>query len=107
MKFITENFTFPSMRKPQEFVIYPCKATDNEVLLQSDNRMIRVNLETGTAIISANKSSGAYGIDLDTMRGAKTIAIPGPDLERIRVMRDRMSGKMNKDGTLTILGAKT
>lgn len=107
MKFITDNFTFQGMRKSQEFVIYPCKATDNVVLLQSDNRMMRIDIKTGTAVLSANKSGGAYGHDLDASRGAKLIKLPGPDLERIKLMRDRMAGNTNSDGTLTILGARS
>ena len=104
MKFIQETFTFQGMRKPQSFVIYPCKATDNEVKLHSDNRIMRVDLSLGKALLSANKSGGAYFHDLSLHRGAKLIDIPGPDLERIKSMRDRMAGVApNKDGTITIL----
>jgi len=104
MKFIREEFKFTGMRKPQDFVIYPCLATDSEVLLQSDNRIMRVRLNDGKAILSSNRSSGSYGPDLCPERGAKLIELTGTELERVKLMRDRMAGVTNADRTLTILG---
>lgn len=59
MRFVNNNFKFSGMRKEQEFTIYPCQASDSVVLLQSDKRIIKVDLGNGHALLSANKSNGA------------------------------------------------
>ena len=92
MKFISEEFKFTGMRKPQDFVIYPCLATDENVRIQSDNRMVRIDLVTGGA--EMRKDTGPY----------QPMAITGTDLERVKLMRDRMAEVTNADRTLTILG---
>lgn len=104
MKFVNDNFKFVGMRKAQEFTIYPCKADDREVQLQSDTRIMLVNIETGLAILSAPKSNGANFHHLNAVFGAKKISITEEDLERIKAMRDKMSGNTNKDGTIIIVG---
>jgi len=52
MRFVTKDLKFQGMRKEQNFVIYPCLPTDSTVWLQSDNRMVKIDLNTREAMIS-------------------------------------------------------
>lgn len=48
------------MQKAQEFTLYPYSGGDN-IILQSDKRIMKANLRTGNAIINAkNRQGGAY-----------------------------------------------
>lgn len=54
-----------NMRKAQDFVIYPYDGSDY-ILLQSDNRITRVNIRTGDGIMNAkHQPNGAYGHHLN------------------------------------------
>ena len=105
MKFIQRDFQFQGMRKPQSFVIYTCKSSDVTILLQSDNRMMRVSLDTGKALLSENKSSGAYGHDLSESRGAKVIELTLEQLEQVKEMRDKMAPQTRADNSVILIGS--
>ena len=50
-----------NMRNEQSFTIYPYSGGDT-IFLQSDKRIIRLNLKTGKGIINPkNEQNGAYG----------------------------------------------
>lgn len=68
---------FPRMRKEQDFIVYPIKATDDlkNVLIQSDTRIGRIDLATGKGIMSAPHQNGAHGVQLQ-MDIMKKKAVP-------------------------------
>jgi hypothetical protein len=90
MKTVHGDFKFEGMRKEQSFIIYPCAITDNTVLLQSDKRIIRIELSTGKAILS--KGGRPYGVDLHPARGAVLIELDSQTILKIKKMRDAMAG---------------
>ncbi len=98
MKTIEKPFKFHNMRKPQGFIIYPCKKTDTSVLLQSDKRILRVDLVAHTATLS---TKGPYSTDLHPLRGAVEIVLDKETIEQIIQMRDFMA---TPDGTVTLIG---
>ena len=51
-----------NMTKPQEFTLYPYNG-EKTILLQSDKRIARVNLETGKGIM--NRSNKGYPSSID------------------------------------------
>lgn len=55
---------FKGMRKAQDFVVYPVKAGETTIKIQSDTRIGLINLETGVCTISASHPGGAYGVHL-------------------------------------------
>ena len=44
MKFISKNLKFASMRKEQSFICYPVLKNDETFLIQSDTRILRIDL---------------------------------------------------------------
>jgi hypothetical protein len=60
------NLKIEGMRKPQDFIVYPIGANDDctNILIQSDKRIARLNLNTGIGRMSQNHSNGAYGVHL-------------------------------------------
>jgi len=67
-----------NMRKAKEWVVYPrtAGAPGDTILIQSDARICRFDPVSGVGTLSANKSSGAYGIDLMKIRGATDVVVP-------------------------------
>lgn len=55
---------FPSMRKSQEFIVYPIKTDCPAAKIQSDTRIGLIHFETGAIVMSAPKAGGAYSPDL-------------------------------------------
>lgn len=53
---------FNGMRKSQEFIVYPLKASDetNKILIQSDTRIGHIFLSSGDVSLCPPVSSGAY-----------------------------------------------
>jgi hypothetical protein len=51
-----------TMRKAQEFIVYPIAKNDEAkiILIQSDTRIGRIDLKSGKGIMSQPHSSGAY-----------------------------------------------
>jgi len=98
MKTIEKPFKFHNMRKPQGFIIYPCMKTDNSVILQSDKRIIRVDLQTQQATLS---TKGPYNTDLLPERGSVNLVLNKETIEQIILMRDQMA---TPDGKVTLIG---
>lgn len=51
------------MRKEQDFILYPITKEDKFLIIQSDTRIARVNLE-GKGLMSKPHSNGAYFVHL-------------------------------------------
>src|SRR4029078_4036845 len=45
---------------PQDFIVYPMQKASKEILIQSDTRIGKLNLETGKGQMSQSHASGAY-----------------------------------------------
>ncbi len=56
----------PSMRKFQEFIVYPVSREDADkpVTIQSDSRIGVIDLETGRGLMSQSHTGGAYFVHL-------------------------------------------
>lgn len=48
------------MRKPQDFIVYPSSKASNEITIQSDKRIGKINITNGKGKMSQNHASGAY-----------------------------------------------
>jgi len=46
-----------NMRKAAEFIVYPHKHGDTELMIQSDKRIAKINLTTGKGVLSSGKDS--------------------------------------------------
>lgn len=73
-----------NMRKAQEFIVYPFAEGEVEFKIQSDQRIARINIETGKGVLSKGRSNGAYGIDLMPIRGAMEIDVPAEIAEKLK-----------------------
>jgi hypothetical protein len=58
------NMKVKGMRKPQEFVVYPISMGDTSIMIQSDTRIGRINMENGNGYVTPSHSGGAYGVHL-------------------------------------------
>ena len=83
MTFKQFKLKFTGMRKEQDFLIYPYSGGD-DVLLQSDTRICRLNLKTGETLLSKAHSNGSYGHDLHPFRGAYFVQIDQSKLIEIQ-----------------------
>lgn len=66
---------FPSMRKAQDFIVYPMHDSGTEIHVQSDHRFGVIDLETGAAILSANRAQYANSLWLALCVRNKTAAV--------------------------------
>jgi len=59
-------YKFAGMKKEQEFDVYPIDKNSNEkiIVIQSDKRIGRINLENGKVYLSKPHSGGAYFLHL-------------------------------------------
>lgn len=79
-----------NMRKPVEWVIYPDRKPDGSrrggrvVLIQSDNRIAAVDLDTGDAVLSDGKGGHPSFQRLSTLLGATKCICPSELLEQLR-----------------------
>lgn len=55
---------FSGMRKPQEFIVYPLPDAAQEIKIQSDTRIGKINLESGNITLSPPRAGGSYNIHL-------------------------------------------
>lgn len=88
---------FKGMRKVQDFVVYPVKAGETTIKIQSDTRIGLINLETGVCTISASHPGGAYGIHLAS---AEENAIL--DKEALAKLKAHVSAKAGADRTVNL-----
>ena len=70
-----------NMRKPQEFLLYPYKGGD-EIILQSNKRIIRLNLRTGKAVINQKNRENCGFPDL--VMNPFTFEFPKNELTEIK-----------------------
>lgn len=87
-----KNFTakLGNMRKAVEFVICPVSnASPNEVYIQSDKRIAKVDLTTGKGILSNGKGGHNGFMHLSPVLGAVEIVFPAEVLAEIK----RLLGK--------------
>ena len=104
MKSVHKNFKFKGMRKEQSFIFYPCNVNDKTILIQSSQRIARINLEQKTMVLSKGRSSGSYNVDLCSTRGAKIIELTQDEMATILQGRDEMAGITNPDKSINLLG---
>ena len=57
---------YNGMRKAQSFIVYPIKGTDqpDNILIQSDTRIGRIDLNNGKVTMSPARAGGSYGVHL-------------------------------------------
>lgn len=71
-----------NMRKAADFIVYP-KSTDDtskNLIIQSDSRICKFDVETGKGLLSANKR-GAGFMHLHPVLGATVIDVPSDVIE--------------------------
>lgn len=73
-----------SMRKAQDFVVYPAAADATKLTVQSDTRIATLDLTTGKAVLSKAHSSGSYFVHLSKFLGATDVDVPDDVLATIR-----------------------
>jgi len=94
------DIKLPGMRKEADFTIYPYDGGDY-VLLQSDTRILRLNLRTGIALVSKPRSGGAYGVHLNQALGAKFMDFPKDKLVEIQEYLWHNSGRQSNGVIIT------
>jgi hypothetical protein len=75
------------MRKPQDFIVYPMQDSGETITIQSEHRFGRIDLATGSCILSENKAQYANSITLalSIARGkAVHTLVPAEDLQTLR-----------------------
>ena len=57
---------FNGMKKSQEFIVYPVRAneTPDNIKIQSDTRIGRIDLNTGIVTMSPPRAGGSYNVHL-------------------------------------------
>lgn len=78
---------FPGMRKEQDFIVYPMRDSGPEIRIQSDNYFGRLNLDTGSGILSARRAQYANNLWLDIciMRGkSSNLSLAQEELQTLR-----------------------
>lgn len=94
------SIKMPSMRKEDSFLIYPYSGGDT-VLLQSNKRIMRLNLRTGETTLSKSHPNGSYAHHLYAETGAINVLMPAEDLIKIQEYLWNNSG-MQTTGVITI-----
>jgi hypothetical protein len=84
---------FGNMRKAENWVIYPVTDPEN-VKIQSDHRIARINLLTGHGVLSARIANGAYNVHLSPVNGATDYQFPAAFCEAL--MESPVSGQFAK-----------
>lgn len=94
----TISFTaqFKSMRKAQEFIIYPIEQGESteSILIQSDTRIGRINLNNGDVIMSPSRAGGSYGVHLAFASKIDTLSTEDLAGLKFRILQtaDKMAG---------------
>ena len=103
-KAIYVKMKFPTMRKEEEFIIYPCFPTDKIIRIQSDRRIAIVDLDIGEIFLSTGRAGGSYNVHLSAAQGARKHNLTDEQILDLRHARDMMAGKTNADGTFQLTG---
>jgi hypothetical protein len=91
---------FPSMRNAQHWVVYPHNPSTNEVVIQCETRIAKVNLDTGKAVLSANGKTLFVGLDPRT--GATVVDTPKDMLDQLKKMKPFSSSQQKVVGESSI-----
>lgn len=78
---------FGPMRKAQDFIVYPKQESGPFVIIQSDHRFGRLNLDTGELILSDNRKQYANSVWLQMCVMRRTEVretVPADDLQTLR-----------------------
>jgi len=94
MRFVNVTMKFGSMRKDQEWTVYPPK-DDGIIKIQSRKRMAYICLHNGKGVMSS---------DPYFLKGKVGIQATASQLEELRLAYAKMMGRLNADGTFTIIG---
>jgi hypothetical protein len=90
-----------NMRKSQEWVVYPLNNADQTTrVIQSDNRIAKVDLTTGKVLLSDGKGGHQGFPKLHISLGAKLYDCPQDILEQLR----KLSAPV---GSVTVIGSDT
>lgn len=74
-----------NMRKPAEFVLYPQKAdAPDEVIIQADKRIAKVNMATGKAMLSSGKGGHQGFMALSPVMGAVEVDVPADVIAKLK-----------------------
>ena len=90
-----------NMRREVEWTIYPPK--DNTVIIQSNCRIAKFDLDTGEGVISAHRATGAYFAHLSTFLGAKPLTVPDEVLEDVKESLPQSGDVIGKVGDAVVL----
>lgn len=74
------------MRKADKWVLYPQGDNKDEIIIQCDKRISKVNLSTGNAILSNGKGGHNGFMHLNKILGAVDIVVPNDILEQLRTL---------------------
>lgn len=100
MAFRCVNGKMGNMRKAVEWVLYPIDASNpGAIVIQSDNRIARVNLHNGRAMLSDGKGGHQGRIKLSPSFGAVEVAVPA---DMLNAIRGHVAGFSVGDGIGTI-----
>lgn len=78
---------FPTMRKADDFIVYPMQDSSTRITIQSDHRFGQIDLETGRGIVSARRAQYANSVWLAlcvARRTAVAFELPTEDREVLR-----------------------
>lgn len=78
---------FGSMRKAEDFIVYPMHDSGTEIRIQSSHRFGRIDLDTGKGIISARRAqyANAVWLQLCQIHGkAEAIKLAEEDRQTLR-----------------------
>lgn len=89
---------FAGMRKAQDFIVYPMNSEGQQsILIQSDTRIGKVNLQTGAVVMSKPRAGGAYQIHLYGAQMVETLS--GEELLTLKAnIMSTASGKAGANG---------
>lgn len=74
MKSVTAKFA--TMRKPQEFTVYPFNEGDKTIVVQSDKAIGQFDAETGVGVLNYKGSNSKYFLHLNKILGAVDFTFP-------------------------------
>ena len=90
-----------SMRKAQNFIVYPASRDEgSKVLIQSDKRIAQIDIETGEGMLSDGRASHPGFIELMKIRGAKPIKVDAEVIEAIKAARPKSGDQVGPGVTI-------
>jgi hypothetical protein len=97
-----------SMRKARDWTLYPqseADKTNNCIIIQCNNRIARVNLDTKRALLSDGKGGHQGFIKLSPLMGATAEVVPDAVIEQLRILLIR--GEQSKEAVRSVRSADT